>query len=168
MVFISYQLDMQSRVEDIRHLLEAQGLSCWADLPSPGPAPLALQRATSTLSGLSSKSTLSLDGVNDTLQSQIQRSMRAARVVLPCITPKYMQSNNCIKDLTLADILHKAIVPVMLRFCPWPPEGAPAQVRKILAKHSPVDLSNEKLFKQNIHLLTEKIRKLVSSQVAGK
>lgn len=156
---------MQSRVEDIRHLLEAQGLSCWADLPSQA-APLAIQRATSTLSALSSKSTLVSEAMNaggDSLAAQIQRSMRAARVVLPCITPKYMQSDNCIKDLTLADILHKAIVPVMLRFCPWPPEGAPAQVRKILAKHSPVDLSNDKLFKQNIHLLTEKIKKILST-----
>ena len=90
--------------------------------------------------------------------------LQAARVVISCITPKYMQSDNCIKDLTLADTLHKPILPVMLRFCPWPPEGAPSQVRKILAKHVPVDLSNDKLFKQNMNMLGEKVRRVVSQK----
>ncbi len=98
---------------------------------------------------------------SESLVLQIQRHMRSSGIVISCITPKYMQSDNCIKDLTLAESLSKPIIPVMLRFCPWPPEGAPNPVRKILIKHSPIDLSNEKLFKQNMFVLLEKIQKIV-------
>ena len=169
-VFISYQWDTQSKVEDIKRILETNSFSCWVDI---GPAmSMAGGRQHSSLSnrsivshGSSHGSHVSTEGTNqDNLQSQIQRNMKAAGVVLCCITPKYMQSDNCVKDLTLAETLHKPIIPLMLRFCPWPPEGAPSQVRKILVKHSPIDLSNEKLFKQNIHTLIEKIKKLNMSK----
>ena len=86
--------------------------------------------------------------------------MKSAALVMCCITPKYIQSDNCVKDLTLAESLHKSIVPVMLRYCPWPPEGCPAHVRKILAKHQPLDLSNDKLYKQNLVMLLDKVKKL--------
>lgn len=148
---------MQSRVEDIKHILQLQGISCWVDISSTMAGP---QQARMS-SGVSQRSAHYLDTTADSLQSQIQRTMKSAAVVLCCITPKYMQSDNCIKDLTLAETFHRPIIPVMMRFCPWPPEGAPSQVRKILIKHSPVDLSNEKLFKQNIFSLIDKIKKLL-------
>ena len=158
-VFISYQWDTQSRVEDIRRHLEACGLPCWADI---SPSTLPLQRGNSSISIRSGNST-ERDPVSETLQSQIQRNMRAASVVICCITPKYLQSDNCVKDLTLAETLHKPIIPVMIRFCPWPPEGAPPQVRKILVRHSytPLDLSNDKLYKQNIDTLIERVKKMI-------
>jgi hypothetical protein len=160
-IFISYQWDMQSKVEDVRHLLESNGFTCWADI-SP-----TMQRGYSSMSSRSlgtnsiSSSTV-MDAGNETLQSQIQRNMRAASVVLCCITPKYMQSDNCIKDLTLAETLHKPIVPLMLRFSPWPPEGAPSQVRKIMSRLSHIDLSNEKLYKQNLPLVLDRVKRLVT------
>lgn len=149
---------MQSKVEDIRRLLEANGFPCWADI-SPT---MSQQRGHSSVSVRSTHTHLE---ITETLQSQIQRNMKAASVVLCCVTPKYMQSDNCIKDLTLAETLHKPIVPVMLRFCPWPPEGAPSQVRKIFVRLPgvhPIDISNEKLFKQNIQVVVERIKKLVT------
>ena len=151
---------MQSRVEDIRRLLEANSLSCWTDI-----TPTLTQRGHSSMSSRSTHSlTHAIDPNAETLQSQIQRTMKASAVVLCCITPKYMQSDNCVKDLTLAELLHKPIMPLMMRFCPWPPEGTPSQVRKILAKHPPLDLSNDKLFRQNVPILLDKIRKIVTTK----
>ena len=157
-VFISYQWDMQSRVEEIRHVLQVHGISCWADI---SPAMASSQQRMH--SGVSQRSAHVPEfSMPENLQSQIQRTMKAAAVVICCVTPKYMQSDNCMKDLTLAETFHKTIIPVMMRFCPWPPEGAPGPVRKILVKHTPIDLSNEKMFKQNILTLLEKVRRHVS------
>ena len=166
-VFISYQWDMQSKVEDIRRILDANHLACWADMNSTGVSTWSASvRGRSSLSSRSSSHhpVISSELNPETLLSQIQRSMRSACVVISCITPKYLQSDNCIKDLTLAESLNKPIIPVMLRFCPWPPEGAPVPVRKILIKYSPVDLSGEKLFKQNMPVLIDRIRKCVDGK----
>ncbi|KAJ8305059.1 hypothetical protein KUTeg_017387 [Tegillarca granosa] len=147
-VFISYQWDMQAKVEDIKQLLEESNILCWADISVTGPP-----------RGHSSKSTRSsvvthLDTVGETLQSQIQRNMKASSVVLSCITPKYLQSDNCKKDLTLAETFNKPIIPILLRFSPL--DSAPEQVRKILAKWNYIDLSNERLYKQNVGVVLEK------------
>jgi hypothetical protein len=53
------------------------------------------------------------------------------------------------------ETFHKPIVPVLLRFSPL--ESAPDQVRKLLARYSYIDLSNERLYKQNISLVLEKV-----------
>ncbi|KAH3695774.1 uncharacterized protein LOC127862224 isoform X2 [Dreissena polymorpha] len=150
-VFISYQWDMQAKVEDIRQVLEASGLNCWADI-NMAPQP---NRTHSSKSGRGSVSTH--DGGSDTLQSLIQRNMKASSVVLTCITPKYLQSDNCKKDMMLAETFNKPIIPVLLRFSPF--ESAPDPIRKILARLSYIDLSNERLYKQNISLVVEKIKK---------
>ena len=167
-VFISYQWDMQSKVEDIRRILEANRLNCWADMGSSGvSASASSARGHSSVSTRSSHHTVSSELSTETLLSQIQRTMRSAAVVLCCVTPKYLQSDNCIKDLTLAESLNKPIIPIMLRFCPWPPEGAPVPVRKILIKHSPIDLSGEKLFKQNMPILIDRIKKCVVEKTSS-
>ena len=166
-VFISYQWDMQSKVEDIRRILDANHLACWADINSTGVSTSSASvRGRSSISSQSSSHhpVISSELNPETLLSQIQRSMRSACIVISCITPKYLQSDNCIKDLTLAESLGKQIIPVMLRFCPWPPDGAPVPVRKILVKYSPVDLSGEKLFKQNMPVLLDRIRKCVDGK----
>ncbi|KAL3869899.1 hypothetical protein ACJMK2_042524 [Sinanodonta woodiana] len=153
-VFISYQWDMQAKVEDIKRVLETNSLPCWADITINQPP----NRANS------SRSTRSItthhDASMDNLQIQIQRNMKAATVVLSCITPKYLQSDNCKKDLTLAETFNKPIIPVLLRFSPL--DSAPDQVRKILARLTYIDLSNERLYKQNILLVLERIQKLVN------
>lgn len=153
-VFISYQWDMQGKVEDIKEVLEANGLNCWADI-NMTPQP---NRTHSSKSGRGSVSTH--DGSSDTLQSLIQRNMKASSVVLTCITPKYLQSDNCKKDLMLAEMFNKPVIPVLLRFSPF--DSAPDQIRKILSRLSFIDLSNERLYKQNIALVVEKIKKHVS------
>lgn len=144
-VFISYQWDMQTKVDELRRQLEDAGLVCTADMsPSvrnEGSAPARPR--------------------TDTLQSAAQRSIRAASVILSCVTPKYIQSDSCLKDLTLAETMHKPIVPVMLRFCPWPPEGAPPPVRRIFARLVPLDLSNDKQVQQNMLHLVERLHKHV-------
>ena len=151
-VFISYQWDMQARVEDIKAVLEAHGLTCWADI-NVAPQP---NRTHSSKSGRGSSVTQ--DGGSDTLQSLIQRNMKASSVVLTCITPKYLQSDNCKKDMMLAETFNKPIIPVLLRFSPL--ESAPDHIRKILARLSYIDISNERLYKQNIASVVEKIKKL--------
>lgn len=155
-VFISYQWDMQAKVEDIKQVLESNGLNCWADI-NMAPQP---NRTHSSKSGRSSTSTH--DGSGDTLQSLIQRNMKSSSVVLTCITPKYLQSDNCKKDLMLAETFNKPIIPVLLRFSPF--ESAPDQIRKILARLSYIDLSNERLYKQNIAFVVEKIKKHVNQR----
>ena len=164
-IFISFQWDMASRVEDIRHVLEGAGFTCWADIgTSVGlMSPAAAGRGSSGVSSRSGVGNLSIhlggDPSPESLTTQIQRNMKASSVVVCCITPKYMQSDNCVKDLTLAENLRKAIVPVMLRFCPWPPESAPAPVRKLLVKYAPVDLSNDKLYRQNMAVLLDRVKR---------
>ncbi|XP_060600078.1 uncharacterized protein LOC132753608 isoform X2 [Ruditapes philippinarum] len=155
-VFISYQWDMQAKVEDIKRVLESNGLNCWADI-NMAPQP---NRTHSSKSGRSSTATH--DGSGDTLQSLIQRNMKSSSVVLSCITPKYLQSDNCKKDLMLAETFNKPIIPVLLRFSPI--ESAPDQIRKILARLSYIDLSNERLYKQNIAVVVEKINKHVTQR----
>ncbi len=146
---------MQCKVEDIRQILEANGLVCWVDISTTNIS--ANQRGNS---GMSTASHRTSEANNETLQSHIQRNMKAAGVVLSCITPKYMQSDNCVKDLTMAEHFHKSIIPVvLLRFCPWPPESAPIPVKNILVKYTPIDLSNETLFNRNMPLLLDKIKK---------
>ena len=102
-----------------------------------------------------------VDSAADTLQGQIQRSMRLSSVVLCCITPKYLQSDNCIKDLSLAETYGKSIIPLLLRFTPF--ENAPSHVRRVLLRHSYVDLSNERLYKQNVGVVLDKVKKAVSA-----
>ena len=158
-VFISYQWDMQLKVEDIKQLLENQGMLCWADISSMHQQ-YAQQRQHSSKSTRSSIT--HLDVVSETLQSQIQRNMKSASVVISCITPKYLQSDNCKKDLTLAEHLNKPIIPLLLRFSPL--ESAPDVVRKIIAKFSCIDLSNDRLYKQNLALVLEKVKKHITSR----
>ncbi|KAL8577416.1 hypothetical protein ACOMHN_021596 [Nucella lapillus] len=155
-VFISYQWDMQSKVDEVRTLLERSGFPCWADIAMSHP------RGHSSRSSRSSATfTGQMDSASETLQGQIQRSMRLSSVVLCCITPKYLQSDNCIKDLSLAGTFGKPIIPLLLRFTPF--ESAPAQVRRLLLRHSYVDLSNERLYKQNIGVVLDKVKKAIST-----
>ena len=49
-VFISYQWDMQSRVEDIRRILESNGIHSWADMSSAGVSNNNQQRGHSGVS----------------------------------------------------------------------------------------------------------------------
>ena len=48
------------------------------------------------------------------------------QVVIACLTPKYIISHLCNKELSLADLLRKPIIPVMYSKVPWPPPGGMA------------------------------------------
>ncbi len=157
-VFISYQWDAQSTVEQMDGIFHQEGIECWMDTSTAGVASARSHRSASQSSHHRQT------GVNDlrveSLQLQIERNIRSATAVICCVTPKYLQCSNCIQDLTLAQSLQKPVIPVMLRFYPWPPEGAPLPVRKLLAQCTPVDLSSTKLFTQNMPSLINMIKRM--------
>lgn len=154
-VFISYQWDMQGKVEDIKQLLENNSLQCWVDV-----------FIILFFRGYSSKFSRSgvgfYDGGLEILQSQIQRNMKVVLVVLSCIIFKYFQSDNCKKDFILVEIFNKFVIFVLFRF--FFQESVFEQVRKILFKFLYIDFSNERFYKQNILLVLEKIKKVVSQR----
>ncbi|XP_071510154.1 uncharacterized protein [Diadema antillarum] len=167
-VFISYQWDAHNKVQDIKRILEGNGIPCWAEsIPT-------MSQASSDQRGSSggSSSQRSAAGVGsaqasgqESAQSHIHRNMRASAIIVSCITPRYLQSENCVKDLILADSLRRPIIPVLLRFIPWPPDCGMSAVKKILARTTQVDFSNEKLYKQNFHLLLDRVRKHLNNKM---
>lgn len=91
-----------------------------------------------------------------------QQSMKEAGAIIVCISQKYLQTDSCVKELIVADGLHRPILPVMLYFTRWPPGGLPLSVRKVFARLSaPVDLSNERFYERNVKVLLERLKKLI-------
>ncbi len=43
--------------------------------------------------------------------------------MIACVTPKYVTSHYCNRELGLSDLLRKPIIPVMYDKVPWPPPG---------------------------------------------
>ncbi|KAI8787427.1 hypothetical protein BgiBS90_012565, partial [Biomphalaria glabrata] len=101
-VFLSYQWDMQDEVSLLRDYLERCGYSCWMDIGQMG--------------------------AGDQLSNKIDQGLRGCKVVIACITPKYIASHLCNRELWLADMLHKPIIPVVLEMVSWPPPGAMAVI----------------------------------------
>ncbi|KAH9504609.1 hypothetical protein Btru_062423 [Bulinus truncatus] len=101
-VFLSYQWDMQDDVSSLRDYLERCGYSCWMDIGQMGGG--------------------------DQLSSKIDQGLRGCKVVVACVTPKYIASHLCNRELWLADMLHKPIIPVVLETVSWPPPGAMAVI----------------------------------------
>lgn len=96
-IFISYQWDSQEIVIRIKEHLEKAGFNCFMDIGQIGGGNLLYQK--------------------------IDQAIRNAKVVIACITPKFVVSHYCNREMALADLLHKPIVPVMLTATPWPPPG---------------------------------------------
>lgn len=96
-MFISYQWDSQDVVVKIKEHLEKAGFNCFIDLGQMG-------------------------GGNN-LYQKIDQAIRNAKVVISCITPKFVVSTFCNREMALADLLRKPIVPIMLHPTPWPPPG---------------------------------------------
>ncbi|XP_041483925.1 uncharacterized protein LOC121430660 [Lytechinus variegatus] len=161
-VFISYQWDAHNKVQDIKRLLESNGIPCWAEsIPTMSQDSRGSSGGSHRTVGSGQQSSGSQNpaSAHETAQDHIHRNMRSSAIIVSCVTSRYLQSDNCVKDLILADSLRRLIIPVMLRFVPWPPDCGMSAVKKILARTSPVDFSNEKLYKQNFHLLLERVRK---------
>ena len=97
----------------LRSQLEAAGLTLWMDVGQMG------------------------GGSN--LNGQIYDGIQSCQVFLCCLSPLYAVSEStCCKEANLADLLHKPILPVMIRRTPWPPPGSLAL---ILAQLIYVDLA---------------------------
>ncbi|CAC5402516.1 unnamed protein product [Mytilus coruscus] len=43
--------------------------------------------------------------------------------ILSCLTPKYIISHHCNRELSLADLLKKPVIPIMFESVSWPPPG---------------------------------------------
>nr|XP_054756668.1 uncharacterized protein LOC129262561 [Lytechinus pictus] len=97
-VFLSYQWDHQPEVKAIRKHLEMAGFPCWMDIGQMGGG--------------------------DQLFAKINQGMRSSKVVLCMVTEKYSNSENCNKEVNLANLLNKPIIPVLIDHTKWPPEGA--------------------------------------------
>ncbi|KAI1290090.1 Protein maternal effect lethal 26 [Halotydeus destructor] len=96
-VFISYQWDSQEAVLELRRKLEMAGFPCWMDV--------------------------GLMGGGDSLYGKIYEGVSRAKVVICCLSPRYAASRTCTREITLADVLQKPILPIILEATPWPPPG---------------------------------------------
>ncbi|XP_076441170.1 uncharacterized protein LOC143280419 [Babylonia areolata] len=96
-VFLSYQWEAQDQVRSVRDHLERHGFACWMDVGQMGGG--------------------------DHLNAKIEEGLRNCKVVVACLTPRYVVSQLCTRELCLADLLCRPIVPVMLHPVPWPPPG---------------------------------------------
>ena len=76
----------------------------------------------------------------DSLYGKIYDGISRAKVVLCCLSPRYAASRICAREITLADVLHKPILPIMIEPTPWPPPGPLAVVMSSLVY---VDLCGE-------------------------
>ena len=96
-VFMSYQWDSQDEVLKIKEHLDKAGFNCFMDIGQLGGGNLLYQK--------------------------IDQAIRNAKVVIAFITPKFVVSHFCNREMALADLLKKPIVPIMLTLTPWPPPG---------------------------------------------
>lgn len=96
-IFISYQWESQEIVMELKRRLETAGFCCWMD--------------TSLMTG------------GDSLYGKIYEGISRSKIVIACLTPRYISSKFCIREIILADVLHKPILPVMIEATPWPPPG---------------------------------------------
>ncbi|XP_052830315.1 uncharacterized protein LOC106875913 [Octopus bimaculoides] len=101
-VFISYQWDSQDAVKALWDRLERAGISCWMDIGQMGGG--------------------------DQLYNKIEQGIRNCKIILACVTPKYVISHLCNRELSLADGLRKPILPVMFESIVWPPPGGMALI----------------------------------------
>ena len=138
-------------------MLETHGFLCWVDNG-------AHMRGHSSLSTRSAATPALPDSTNS-LQSLILRNMKSASLVLCFITPKYIQSDNCLNDLKLAETFDKPVIALLLRFCSWPPEGASPNVKRLLSKCvDVVEMYNEKLYRKNQFRVLERVKRVLSLQ----
>jgi hypothetical protein len=96
LVFLSYQSASQGAALQLRRRLELSGFSCWMDVQLTG---------------------------GEQLFARIYDGLARCRLVICCMTNRYCASRTCVRELTLADALHKPIMPLMLEPLPWPPPG---------------------------------------------
>ena len=96
-VFVSYQYDTQADVRALCEWLQFRGFTYWLDDAQISPG--------------------------DQLAVEIERAIRNCKVFLACLSPRYLVSQHCHREIWLADLLNKPIVPIVFEKIPWPPPG---------------------------------------------
>lgn len=76
-IFLSYQWAHQPHIKLLRQHLEWAGYPCWMDLGQMGGG--------------------------DKLFAKIDAGMRAAKVIVCCVTEKYAKSDNCNREVSTAN-----------------------------------------------------------------
>ncbi len=101
-------------------------------------------------------------GVHDSLTSEIESNIKCSNAVILCVTQRYLQSSNFLKEIGLASSFNKPIVVVLLQWVAWPPDGVPGSVKRIFASIRCIDMSNDKLFLRNMPLLVSHVTQIAS------
>ena len=90
-----------------------------------------------------------------------------AQILLVALTPKHLQSDACYKDLLYADNNKKPVIVVLVKGgMVWPPNSGPPHTRRLVVSKRilVIDMSNDKLFRQNKRLFVEKVRRLLTEK----
>jgi len=107
-IFISYQWDHQEIVKKIKNSLEGE-FKVWMDVDKMS--------------------------MGDNLFTTMEKGIRAAKVILMCISAPYTKSVNCKREADLSAALKKPIIPLLMSDdVIWPPEGLGSIVGGLLYK----------------------------------
>lgn len=144
-VYISQIADhweTHKRLEKLLNALETFNIKCWFELFNVESK--RVQQKTTTFGA-----TRSMNFLEE--YENVSGGMSSVQVLLCCITPKYLSSETCIKDIHLADSLKIPIIPIMLRSgVTWPPESVQYHIRKILSPLKCIDITSDIMLKRNI------------------
>ena len=82
--------------------------------------------------------------------------------MISCVTDKYCKSENCQREMTLADSLRKPIIPLLFEEIAWPPAG---QLSLIFTKLLYIDMTEgpDNIPQNKFDELVQKIKKYVES-----
>lgn len=98
-VFLSYNWDIQPKVEQLKKRLEQEGITCWMDIYEGGPG--------------------------DKKEEPIAYGIANCKVFISCLTNKYCNSDICQREAKLASERKKHIVPLLFEdLGSWPPQDS--------------------------------------------
>jgi len=155
--FVSYQWDHQSKVKRILENLSTNNITCWSDMNHVTKRPITQSLPRTTPSSMSRLS------IHENLANEIEKRIRQSNVVLLCLSSSYLQSPNCLKEVSIAASYHKPIIAILLQWLPWPPDSTSYGMRRIFAAVKCIDFSTEKLFAKNLPSLVPQIYKFYQS-----
>jgi len=137
-VFISYQWDHQDIVKKIKNSLDTD-FKVWMDVDKMV--------------------------VGDNLYVAMEKGIRAAKIVIMCISKPYTLSTNCKKEADLTSALKKPIIPLLMSDdVSWPPEGLGTIVGGLLYKDFR-NANSTTVFNQNMEDLKQTIKQKLSDTI---